>query len=82
MPCSRRISKGGRQNPSRIRASLLQVVGQEQAGADRAAIKVKALVIGGEENGPNFPALAKRSADPIRRPQLHLIPDVCHNSHI
>lgn len=57
------------------------MVCQEQAGYDWASIKVKTLVIGGEKNGPHFPALPKRAADTIRRPQLHLIPNVGHNPH-
>lgn len=57
------------------------MVCQEPVVDDWPVIKVKALVIGGEEDGPNFHALAKRTADIIPA-QLHLIPNVVHNPHL
>ena len=45
-------------------------------------IKVKALVIGGERDGQNFPALARHIADTIPGAQLVLIPNVGHVPHI
>ena len=42
---------------------------------DWAHIKAKTLVIGGEKDGQNFPALAKHIADTIPGAQLVLIPE-------
>jgi pimeloyl-ACP methyl ester carboxylesterase len=67
---------------ARIRASLQQMVYQEPVVYDWPNIKVKTLVIGGEKDGANFPALAKRSADAIPGAQLHLIPNIGHNPHM
>ncbi|MGD1072241.1 MAG: alpha/beta hydrolase [Bryobacteraceae bacterium] len=49
---------------------------------DWAHIKAKTLVIGGERDGQNFPALAKHIADSIPGAQLVLIPNVGHVPHI
>ena len=49
---------------------------------DWAHIKVKALVLGGELDGPDFPAQAKHIADTIPGAQLVLIPGVGHVPHI
>jgi pimeloyl-ACP methyl ester carboxylesterase len=67
---------------ARIRASLLQMVYQEPVVYDWPSIKVKTLVIGGEKDGANYPALAKRSADAIPGAQLVLIPNVGHCPHM
>jgi pimeloyl-ACP methyl ester carboxylesterase len=67
---------------ARIRASLQQMVYQEPVVYDWPSIKVKTLVIGGEKDGPNFPALAKRTADAIPGARLHLIPNIGHNPHM
>lgn len=67
---------------AKIRASLTQMVYQEPVVYDWPFIKVKTLVIGGEVDGPNFPALAKRTADTIPGAQLTLIPNVGHNPHM
>jgi len=67
---------------AKIRAGLQQMVYQEPVVYDWPFIKVKTLVIGGEVDGPNFPALAKRTADTIPGAQLHLIPKVGHNPHM
>jgi pimeloyl-ACP methyl ester carboxylesterase len=45
-------------------------------------IKVKTLVLGGELDGQNFPALAKHIADSIPGAQLVVIPKVGHVPHI
>lgn len=67
---------------AKIRASLRQMIYQEPVVYDWPFIKVKTLVIGGEKDGPNFPALAKRAADTIPSAQLVLIPNVGHNPHM
>jgi pimeloyl-ACP methyl ester carboxylesterase len=49
---------------------------------DWAHIKVKTLVIGGDKDGENFPALAKHIADSIPGSELVLLPNVGHVPHI
>jgi pimeloyl-ACP methyl ester carboxylesterase len=49
---------------------------------DWAHIKVKALVIGGDKDGPDFPERAKHIADTIPGAQLVLIPNAGHVPHI
>lgn len=65
-----------------IRASLLQMVYMEPIMYEWPRVTAKTLVIGGEKDGPNFPALAKRSADTIPGAQLVLFPNVGHNPHM
>lgn len=45
-------------------------------------IKAKALVMGGEKDGQNFPALAKHIADTIPGAELKLFPELGHVPHI
>lgn len=45
-------------------------------------IRAKTLVLGGEKDGNNFPALAKHIADTIPGAELALIPNVGHVPHI
>ncbi len=49
---------------------------------DWAHIKAKTLVIGGEKDGDNFPALAKHIADTIPGAELVVIPGAGHVPHI
>ena len=44
-------------------------------------ISTKALVLGGEEDGPDFPANARRAAESLQNAELFLIPNVGHNPH-
>jgi pimeloyl-ACP methyl ester carboxylesterase len=44
-------------------------------------VKTKAMVLGGREDGPDFPANAKRAADTLPNAKLVLIPGVGHNPH-
>lgn len=67
---------------ARIRAGLMQMIYQEPVVYDWPFIKVKTLVIGGDKDGPNFPALARRTADTIPGATLVLIPNVGHNPHM
>jgi pimeloyl-ACP methyl ester carboxylesterase len=67
---------------AKIRAGLMQMVYQEPVVYDWPFIKVKTLVIGGEADGPNFPELAKRTADTIPDATLVLFPNVGHNPHM
>jgi pimeloyl-ACP methyl ester carboxylesterase len=65
-----------------VRALLGQMVGNDPVVYDWAHIKVKALVLGGDKDGPDFPAQAKHIADTIPGAQLVLIPGVGHVPHI
>jgi pimeloyl-ACP methyl ester carboxylesterase len=44
-------------------------------------IKTKAMVLGGEKDGPTFPADARRAAETLPNAKLVLIPNVGHNPH-
>jgi pimeloyl-ACP methyl ester carboxylesterase len=65
-----------------VRTLLGQMLQQDPVVYDWAHIKVKALVLGGDKDGPNFPALAKHIADTIPGGQLDLIPNAGHVPHI
>jgi pimeloyl-ACP methyl ester carboxylesterase len=49
---------------------------------DWAHIKSKTLVLGGERDGQNFPALAKHIAETVPGAQLVLFPNIGHVPHI
>jgi pimeloyl-ACP methyl ester carboxylesterase len=65
-----------------VRTLLQQMVYTDPVVYDWAHIKAKALVIGGEKDGPNFPALAKHIADTIPGAQLFLVPGAGHVLHM
>jgi pimeloyl-ACP methyl ester carboxylesterase len=62
-----------------VRALHQQAVYADPVVADWPRIKAPTLVIGGEKDGPNYPALARRVAADLQNGQLHLIADVGHN---
>jgi len=65
-----------------VRALVQQMVYEDPVVYDWAHIKVaKALEIGGDKDGADFPALAKHVADTIPGCQLVLIPGVGHVPH-
>jgi pimeloyl-ACP methyl ester carboxylesterase len=45
-------------------------------------MSTKALVIGGAEDGPNFPENARNAAETLQNGELYLIPNVGHNPHL
>ncbi|MGD1098392.1 MAG: alpha/beta hydrolase [Bryobacteraceae bacterium] len=65
-----------------VRTLLGQMVGSDPVVYDWPHIKVKALVLGGDKDGPDFPAQAKHIADSIPGAQLVLIPGAGHVPHI
>jgi len=65
-----------------VRSIYQQITYLDPVVDDWAHIKVKALVLGGERDGQNFPALAKHIADTIPGAQLVIIPNVGHVPHI
>ena len=44
-------------------------------------IETKAMVLGGEQDGPNFPELARNVAESLQNAELVLIPNAGHNPH-
>jgi pimeloyl-ACP methyl ester carboxylesterase len=64
-----------------VRTLLQQMVYTDPVVYDWAHIRSKALVIGGEKDGPDFPKLAKHVADTIPGAQLVLVPNAGHVLH-
>jgi pimeloyl-ACP methyl ester carboxylesterase len=65
-----------------VRALLQQMIYTDPVVYDWPHIKSKALVIGGEKDGPNFPALAKHAADMIPGAALVIVPGAGHVLHL
>jgi pimeloyl-ACP methyl ester carboxylesterase len=62
-----------------VRALQQQAIANDPVVYDWPHIKARTLVIGGEKDGPNYPALAKRVADTVQNGQVFIIPGVGHN---
>jgi pimeloyl-ACP methyl ester carboxylesterase len=67
---------------ARIRALNRQVIFAEPVVYDWPHIRPRTLVIGGEVDGPNFPALARNVAQTIPNAEIVLFPNVGHNPHL
>jgi pimeloyl-ACP methyl ester carboxylesterase len=67
---------------ARIRALLQQMVYTEPVVYEWPHVQARALVIGGEHDGPDFPELARGVADAIPQAELVLLEDVGHNPHL
>jgi pimeloyl-ACP methyl ester carboxylesterase len=65
-----------------VRALLQQMIYTDPVVYDWPHIRSKALVIGGEKDGPNFPALAKHAAETIPGARLVIVPDAGHVLHL
>jgi len=65
-----------------VQAIYRQITYLDPVVHDWAHIKVKALLMGGDRDGQDFPALAKHIADTIPGARLVLIPGVGHVPHI
>ena len=65
-----------------VRSIYQQITYLDPVVDDWAHIKVKTLVLGGERDGQNFPALAKHIADTIPGAELVIIPNVGHVPHL
>jgi pimeloyl-ACP methyl ester carboxylesterase len=65
-----------------VRSIYQQITYLDPVVYDWAHIKAKTLVIGGERDGDNFPALAKHIANTIPNADLVLFPNVGHVPHI
>jgi pimeloyl-ACP methyl ester carboxylesterase len=65
-----------------VRALLQQMIYTDPVVYDWPHITSKALVLGGEKDGANFPALAKHAADTIPGAQLVVVPNAGHVLHL
>jgi pimeloyl-ACP methyl ester carboxylesterase len=65
-----------------VRAIYQQMVYLDPVVYDWAKIKARTLVLGGDKDGENFPALAKHIADTIPGGELVLIPNAGHVPHL
>jgi pimeloyl-ACP methyl ester carboxylesterase len=65
-----------------VRAIYRQITYLDPVVYDWQHIQAPTLVIGGDQDGANFPALAKHVADTIPHSELVLIPGVGHVPHI
>jgi len=65
-----------------VRSIYQQITYLDPVVYDWPKIKVKTLVIGGEKDGQDFPALAKRIADTIPGAELVIIPSAGHVPHL
>ena len=66
---------------ARVRALNQQMVYKEPVVYEWPHIELPALVIGGEEDGPNFPEQARAAAEALPQGELVLFEDVGHNPH-
>jgi pimeloyl-ACP methyl ester carboxylesterase len=65
-----------------VRAMASQPMSTETVVHDWPQMQTKTLVIGGAEDGPGFPEIARRAAEAFPNGTLHLIPNVGHNPHL
>jgi len=65
-----------------VRAIYQQITYLDPVVYDWPKIKVKTLVLGGDKDGPDFPAQAKHIADTIPGAKLVLIPNAGHVPHL
>ena len=62
-----------------VRAWQQYAIANDPVVYDWPHIKARTLVIGGEKDGPNFPAQARRVAETVQNGQLFIIPGIGHN---
>ena len=65
-----------------VRAIYTQITYLDPVVDDWAHIKARTLVLGGEKDGENFPALARHIADTIPNGELDVLPGLGHVPHI
>ena len=65
-----------------VRSIYQQITYLDPVVDDWAHIKVKTLVLGGDKDGPDFPALARHIADTIPGGELVLLPGLGHVPHL
>jgi len=64
-----------------VRALVQQMVYEDPVVYDWPHIKAKTLELGGDQDGPDFPALARRVAETIPNCTLVLVPGIGHVPH-
>ena len=62
-----------------VRAWQQHAIANDPVVYDWPHIKARTLVIGGEKDGPNYPAQARRVAETVQNGQLYIIPGIGHN---
>jgi pimeloyl-ACP methyl ester carboxylesterase len=62
-----------------VRAWQQFAIANDPVVYDWPHITARTLVIGGEKDGPNYPAQARRVAQSVQNGQLYIIPNVGHN---
>ena len=65
-----------------VRSIYQQMLYLDPVVYDWAKIKAKTLVVGGEKDGADFPALAKHVADTIPGAELVILPNLGHVPHL
>jgi pimeloyl-ACP methyl ester carboxylesterase len=73
------IKSGDWPRMAMVRALQQQAIYADPVVYDWPRIKARTLVIGGEKDGPSYPAQAKRVADTVQNGQLYIIPNIGHN---
>ncbi len=81
-----RIRYGNRLSGEWPRLSYVQSLGGNLRSVDSVVndwphIRTKAMLLGGEEDGPDFPENARRAVDMLPNGELVLVPNVGHNPH-
>jgi pimeloyl-ACP methyl ester carboxylesterase len=81
-----RIRHGQRLSGDYPRLAYVRSLGGNLRGMDTIVddwphIQTKTLILGGEEDGPNFSANARRAVEILPNAELFLIPNVGHNPH-
>jgi pimeloyl-ACP methyl ester carboxylesterase len=62
-----------------VRAWQQHAIATDPVVYDWPHVKARTLVIGGEKDGPNYPAQARRVAETVQNGQLYIIPGIGHN---
>ncbi len=81
-----RIRYGQRLSGEWPRLAYVQSLGGNLRSVDSVVndwphIQTKAMLLGGEEDGPDFPTNARRAVDMLPNGELVLLPNVGHNPH-
>ena len=67
---------------SLVRSMASQAMFTDTIVHDWPQMETKTMIIGGAEDGPDFPEVAKKAAEAFPNAELVLIPNVGHNPHL